>query len=83
MPGDIDPLKFLTEELDPNNPQQSIQAITRLRVIGLALGQARARERRERGRSGPEANAAWRPPLSSKAGPLTRRAARFRHRAGC
>lgn len=37
------PLEFLMEELTSDNPQQCIQCISRLRVIGLALGQEKTR----------------------------------------
>lgn len=37
------PLEFLMEELTSDNPQQCIQCISRLRIIGLALGQDKTR----------------------------------------
>jgi len=37
------PLEFLMEELTSDNPQQCIQCISRLRVIGLALGAEKTR----------------------------------------
>jgi hypothetical protein len=41
--GDPSPLQFLQEELSSDNPQQCIQCISRLRVIGLALGHEKVR----------------------------------------